>query len=155
MIEWNFTTNRRSPISETLLLLNALSVKRLGLKRPLSLPLWQAWFIDRYLNTFLLLSTMIVSYGLHVRIVLAGMPASLGWSSSRLDISTGSHCGACITGPHRKTEHFDNFININPLSSHLFCHYTRFGLVKKGMSIYGKCKANRVGSLQYSYLIRI
>ena len=119
----------------------------LGSKRPLSLPLWQAWFIDRYLNTFLLLSTMIVSYGLHVRIVLAGMPASLGWSSSRLDISTGSHCRACITGPHRKTEHFDNFININPLSSQcpvvLFlisgdwdqkyglCHYTRFGLVKE------------------------
>ena len=64
------------------------------LKRPLSLLLWQAWFIDRYLNTFLLLSTMIVSYGLHVRIVLAGMPAWLGWSSSRLDISTGSYCGA-------------------------------------------------------------
>ena len=31
----------------------------------------------------------------------------LGWSSSRLDISTGSHCsasrGACITGPEMRT----------------------------------------------------
>ena len=47
----------------------------------------------------------------------------LGWSSSRLDISTGSHCsasrGACITGPRIKTVEIS--INVsNAIKIHIY-----------------------------------